>query len=128
MRFELGRIEAPGRDSQCQRRAPALVCPRLRRVTDRRASPRLRLPQGADQTLQVGWRFALEMQVFAAHRVLEPEHGRVQSLAAEAAKRLARLRRKPDRLGLEPGPIALVAEERVADLRHMDPDLVRAAG
>ena len=52
----------------------------------------------------------------------------MQSLSAKALQGGAGLGRQPGGLGAEPGPIDRVAQQRVADMGQMHPDLVGAAG
>src|SRR5581483_475559 len=52
----------------------------------------------------------------------------MQGLSSKTFQRRARFRREAGRLGLEAGRVSLVAEDRVADMREVDADLVRAAG
>src|SRR3954454_7498119 len=52
----------------------------------------------------------------------------MQSLSSKGLKGLAGFGSEERGLGLEAGPIDVVAEQRVADMGEMYPDLMRAAG
>src|SRR6185295_11264537 len=59
---------------------------------------------------------------------LENQYMGMEGLPSKALQHLARRWRQPRRLGLEPGRVGLVAEQRMADVGQMDADLVGAAG
>jgi len=50
------------------------------------------------------------------------------ALGGKGLGQLSRRLRQECRLGCVSGTVAAVADERMADRRHVDPDLVRAAG
>src|SRR5689334_1130466 len=52
----------------------------------------------------------------------------MEGLSAKGREGVARSRREVRRLGLEAGGVDLIAEQGMADMGQMDPDLVGAAG
>jgi len=64
----------------------------------------------------------------SSFRVAEGEEARVQGLPGKGGDLLRQLRRKAVDLGAERASVIGIAQKRVADMRHVDPDLVRASG
>jgi hypothetical protein len=58
-------------------------------------------------------------------RMHEAQHGRVQRLSPQVMKRCRCLGWQPAGARSEVGAVGPIAEQRVADMREMDPDLVR---
>src|ERR1700722_10013922 len=77
---------------------------------------------------EIDRRRALEAKRLAGGRMLETQHCRVQSLAAEARKRRPCGLVEKRGLGLEPRAIDRIAQERMTDRGHVDPDLVGPPG
>src|SRR5262249_51015995 len=61
-------------------------------------------------------------------RMLEAQHMGMERLAIKIGERFAGLGAEQRCLGLEPRPIDAVAEQRVADMGKMHPNLMRPAG
>src|SRR5690349_21287113 len=59
--------------------------------------------------------------------MLEAEDRRMQGLAAESLQCLLLRLREAVRLGLEARPVGGIAQERMAEMGHVNPDLVRAS-
>ena len=87
------------------------------------------MPRSLDQASEILRRLGLETQRFAGHRMLEAEQPGMQRLAVESASTSERGPvRAAGRFGQEALAIILIADQRMAERRHMDADLVRAAG
>ena len=83
------------------------------------------MPQARKVVRQAG----LEAQDLAGFGVLEAQYMGVQGLSAKGLRALARaFSGKQRRLGLEARAVGVVAEQRMADMGQMHPDLVGAAG
>ncbi len=67
----------------------------------------------------------LETQPFAGHRMVEPEQAGMEQDAIEGPEPLPRFR---GQRGQPAGPVEAVSEERMAEARKMDADLMGAAG
>src|SRR6185437_2141797 len=80
------------------------------------------------QAAQVGWQLRAEFQHLATARVLKAQEIGVQRLAAEGFQGGAGRGREQAGLGLEAGSVSSVAQDRVADMGEVDPDLVGTAG
>ena len=65
---------------------------------------------------------------FARLRVLETKRGGVQGLAAKRIKRGFLRLRKMHGAAFHARAIKLIAQNRVADMRHMHPNLMRPTG
>src|ERR1700722_3985236 len=97
--------------------ANALSCPTVALGTQR-----------IEETREIIGRRALEKQRFSRQRMVEAENGGVQSLPAQRQERGSRGRLQPSRLGLEARAIDRITEQRMAYMREMNPNLMRAAG
>lgn len=78
--------------------------------------------------LQIFRHIAFEMQSLAGHRMGEPQTRGMQRLAAKPRQLGLRLWPEQGRFGLKTAAIERIAEQRAADMRQMDPDLMRPAG
>ena len=71
---------------------------------------------------------AFEMDFLARYRMFEAEHGGVQRLTGEGIDNGAGFIRQFAGFGSEPAGISRIADQRMADMGHVDADLVGAAG
>ena len=83
------------------------------------------MPERLDKFLDILGKVGLELQALARGRMLEDEAEGVQGLAREGANEVGG-RAELARLGLEMGAIGLVADQRMADMGHVNADLMRA--
>ena len=92
------------------------------------ASARRSLAQGRQQPLACRRGAASRSEALAGPRMLEAEHGGVERLPVQLCQRRPGVLAQTVRLGLEAGPVELIAEKRVAAMGHVDADLVGPAG
>ena len=82
--------------------------------------------QSLEKTCEIIGRRALEKQRFSGQWMVEAENGGVQSLPAQRQERGSRGRLQQSRLGFEARAIDRIAEQWMAYVREMNPNLMRA--
>src|SRR5262245_24051741 len=84
--------------------------------------------QGANQFCHVGRQFTGKVHTLARSRVLERQFGRVQRLALQPLKCQLGGAGQPAGAGHEARTVDSVSQQGMAEVGHVHPDLVRAAG
>ena len=78
--------------------------------------------------LEIWRQFRFKMHEFARPRMDEAKFSRMKGLAAEIGQRGLSRRRQVLFLGLVAGAIGGIAEQRMAEMGHVDADLVGPSG
>ena len=85
-------------------------------------------PEPGKKFHEIRRRLRFETQPFASYRMAKGEQPGVQCLSREGANQRRQWQRKPVRLGEKRPAMVTVANERMADMGHMNPDLMGSPG
>ena len=80
------------------------------------------------QPRQIVGQAGLEAQDFAGFGVLEAQYMGVEGLSAKGRQRFPCAFRQERGLGFEPGTVGMIAQEWMADMGEVDPNLMGAPG